>query len=1127
MRGTWARVTPLLSGTVLGVAVALVAAPALRVWLLGEEFGYAAIRGVSPYEWWLRSFAVAGCVAVGAAISWHVWRGERIVAERDYDRELLRLLVDRLPDQIYAKDRHGRFALANPSTVQALGAPSESAVLGRTEAELGRDWPAGQLAALEEQLRSGGEGVVALPCEFAHAGGASECFLATKLPIRDRAGRLAGIVGINHSVTALHSDAEQARAGAEWLRAILENVAVGVVVTDTTQTIRMTNGRIEEMLGYRPGDLVGRSLQDLVHPDDRSAAIADMSAVARQIRTGYRRERRYLTSTGESVWVEVSGTIARDPDGAEIGRVVVFLDITARRAAEEALRKERDFGREVLETIGSLVVVLDTDGRIVVFNRACEECTGYLSEEVLGRRMWDFLVAPDEAEAARATFATLRVDGSPAHIENHWVTRGGERRLIVWSNSVVREAQGSVEFVLSTGIDVTEHRKAEEERQRLFTLSLDMLCVAGLDGRLRQVNPAWTRSLGWSEEELRNATLIDLVHPEDRPATRAVSRALFEGSPIVGFEARVRCADGSFRQLSWNAFPLLEEDLIFAVVRDVTELRRTERVVESIIMGGSAQVGERFFESMVLQLASALGADYAIIGEMTDGGAVRTISVCAHGAVIDDFEFDLVGTPSEGVLVNGLSAYASGVIEHFPNDPALRQWQIEGYVGVPLFDSQGEPIGILSALYQQPVAETGLAVAVLRTFAGRTAAELERRRTEEQRRRFERQVQQSQRLESLGVLAGGVAHDFNNVLGAVIGYTELSLAMAGGGTPLAANLNQVLSAATPARELVKQILTFTRHVTQDKQVVAVPPIVDEALRFLRSSLPATIDIRVQVDRDCGPVRADATQLHQVIVNLCTNAHYAMRTSGGILEVRLENVLVDPLVAAGLGGVAPGRYARLSVADTGCGMDEATRERIFEPFYTTKAPGEGTGLGLAVTHGIVSSHCGAITVYSEPGQGSTFRVYLPQCEGAPVEDAVAAGPIVGGSERVLVVDDEASLAEMDEQILTTLGYEVARFTSGPEALEAFLREPDRYDLIATDQTMPGITGLEMAQRVHAVRPELPVLLVTGFSHTVNEPAVLEAGADLVLMKPYTVRQFAEAVRGALDEASSRALEIAAF
>lgn len=1114
MRALGYRLGPLLAALAVGAVVVFVAEPAIRAWLLGDDFRRAVFGQVSPYEWWLRGIAGGATVAVGGVLSWYGRRRGELEASFAQERALLRTLVDSIPDQIFAKDRAGRFILANPGAVISLGARSEDEVLGGTDADFMDASLARRYAAEEHPVLERGEGFVALPREFPRSGGTSECFLSTKVPLRDDLGRVTGLVGINHEVTGMRAAAEAARANAEWLRAVLENVAVGVMVTDREDRIRMTNARLAEILHRGPEDLIGRGISDILHPEDRAELVAPGTDGAPSVLLGHRTELRCLAGTGTCVWVEASSTVARDDAGNEVGRVIVLLDVGARKAAEEALRKERDFGREVLETIGSLVVVLDAEGRIVLFNRACEECTSYASEEVVGRRTWEFLLGADEAEGAREVFEALRLGAPASRYENHWVTRQGDRRLIAWSNSVVRDESGAVEYVLSTGIDVTEHRRAEEERQRLFSLSLDMLCVAGTDGMLKQVNPAWTRALGWTAEELTATPWIDIVHPDDRRATLASARELLSGRPVTGFETRFRCADGSYRHLSWNAFPLLEEELVFAVIRDVTDLRRTERVVKGLITGGSAQVGERFFESMVLQLASALGADLAFIGELAPDETIRTISVCAYGEVVENLTYPLAGSPSREVVTNGPLVCRAGVSGRFPDDLSMRGLGLEGYVGVPLHSSQGEALGLLAAIYRDPLADTDLAAAVLGTFAARTAAELERRRAEEQQRRFERKVQQSQRLESLGVLAGGVAHDFNNVLGAVMGYTELSLAQATPGSQLAANLHHVFRAASRARDLVRQILTFTRQATADKQVVAVTPIVAEALRFLRSSLPATVIMRSQLATDCGPVRADSTQLHQVIVNLCTNAQYAMRDTGGVLEVRLEQTEVDAAVGEGLGGLAPGRYARLSVSDTGCGMDEATRERIFEPFFTTKAPGEGSGLGLAVTHGIVTSHGGAISVYSEEGRGTTFRVYLPLCAGAPEQEAVPAAPVEGGTERILVVDDEPSLAELDEQMLTALGYRVTTFTSGPHALDAFLAAPEAFDLVATDQTMPGITGLEITRRVHETRPETPVLLLTGFSHAANEEAVAEAGADLVLMKPYTVGQLASAVRQAL-------------
>jgi len=380
---------------------------------------------------------------------------------------------------------------------------------------------------------------------------------------------------------------------------------------------------------------------------------------------------------------------------------------------------------------------------------------------------------------------------------------------------------------------------------------------------------------------------------------------------------------------------------------------------------------------------------------------------------------------------------------------------------------------------------------------------------------LEAQLRQVQKMEAIGTLAGGIAHDFNNILGAIMGYTEIALYYVPEGTPGRRNLEQVLKASYRGKGLVKQIITFSRRSEQERQPMQITPVVKEALKFLRASLPATIEIRQNINADSGIVLADPIQIHQVLMNLCSNAAYAMRDTGGVLEIDLGDVNVDAELAAKHPDLNPGSYLRLTVKDTGCGMDREVMERIFEPFFTTKSPGEGTGMGLAVVHGIVKSYGGAIAVHSEPGEGSVFEMFLPRVEGVSPPQVVSAEPIPKGNERILFVDDEKDLVDMMLEMLERLGYRVVGRTSGIDALEVFRSQSDEFDLVITDQTMPHMTGADLAKELMCIRPDIPIILCTGFSEVITPEDVKALGIREFLMKPITTREIAQAVRRVLN------------
>ncbi len=417
--------------------------------------------------------------------------------------------------------------------------------------------------------------------------------------------------------------------------------------------------------------------------------------------------------------------------------------------------------------------------------------------------------------------------------------------------------------------------------------------------------------------------------------------------------------------------------------------------------------------------------------------------------------------------------------------------------------------------------DSSLRIDLVEAFMRQASVALARRRAEQALQEAEHQLRQSQKMEAIGILAGGIAHDFNNMLGAIIGYTDLVRAKVERDSPTHRKLSNVLTAARRAADLVRQILTFSRGSQSERQPLDIASIVKEALKLLRPSLPTTIEIVSTVTPNLGTVKADPTQIHQVLMNLCTNAAHAMRGSCGTLEVSLERTTLSRKEATGYHGLHAGDYLVLSVADNGTGMDEEVRLRIFDPFYTTKPQGEGTGMGLAVVHGIVHGHGGDIRVETEPGAGSTFKVYLPvftrehDTAGAHMRHDVPRG-----TERVLFVDDEQLLVDLGEELLREQGYAVEAYSSSLEALEAFKKAPRRFDVVVTDLTMPKMAGLELARQCRASHHDIPIVLCTGNGEGVSHSEAREAGICEYAFKPLSRDALASVVRRALDTRDRR-------
>lgn len=468
----------------------------------------------------------------------------------------------------------------------------------------------------------------------------------------------------------------------------------------------------------------------------------------------------------------------------------------------------------------------------------------------------------------------------------------------------------------------------QAQRDRLFHLSLDMLCVAGFDGYFKQVNPAWSRTLGWSEAELLRFSWKDLVHPDDRRASREAGAALFSGKPSVCFENRHKCKDGSYRWLSWNAYPVVADQTIFAVVRDITEQKAAEQA----------------------------------------------------------------------------------------------------------------------------------------------------------RAALEARLRESQKLEALGTLAGGIAHDFNNILATVLGNAALAMEDLSAAHPASARLREINRAGRRAGELVRQILAFSKNFSPELSRHALKALVERTIQTLRSEVPDGVALDTMLSGDDLWVLADPVHLQQVVINLFSNACQSLHGLPGRIELGLEPVEFDAGSARRPSGLAPGRYARLWVSDTGCGMDDTTLGRIFEPFFTTRDVGRGVGLGLSAVHGIVSSHNGAIEVDSTPGLGSSFHVYLPLVSAGEARPAAAADTRAAGLraevQHVLYVDDDETVMTLMDALLKRAGYRVTCHCDPVAAVSAVRARPEAFDLVITDFNMPVLTGLGLAADVARIRADLPVVIHSG-------------------------------------------------
>jgi PAS domain S-box-containing protein len=610
--------------------------------------------------------------------------------------------------------------------------------------------------------------------------------------------------------------------------------------------------------------------------------------------------------------------------------------------------------------------------------------------------------------------------------------------------------------------------------------------------------------------------LTRLIHPDDRRAfeQEVASVGRVPGSAPVRLVHRVLTGDGGVRWFEEHAeyFPGADGrgPRVIGVVFDVTDRRRSEELLLTVTRGVSSAVGEDFFRSLVSHLAGGLGTDFAFVGEIVgaDASRVRTIAFFADGRIGDNFEYRLEGAPCAAVVGGGQCSYPDHVREQFPEDEGLRRLNVESYAGQPLLDSAGRPLGLLVVMSRAPLEHASEVESVLRVFGVRASGELERLRTEEQ-------LRQSQKMEMVGQLAGGVAHDFNNLLSPILGYSEKLLARAGAEGPQREELEAIRDAALRAAGLTRQLLSFSRRQLLDVRTFDLNDVVHGFAQMLRHTLRENILVDVRRHPDPLPVRADTGQIEQVLMNLAVNAQDAIAGDGRI-TIALGETVVEAGGTDARGGLALGPYATLEVRDTGAGMEPAVRDRAFEPFFTTKISGRGTGLGLPTVYAIVRQHQGAVTVESQPGRGSCFRVLLPKAAGAAdVAVPVATAAAFGGSETVIVVEDDAPVRRFACAVLREAGYHVIEFGGPAECLDASERDACQADLLLTDVVMRGLDGRTLYARMRARCPSLKVLYMSGYPDTLQGETGLGASRPDFLPKPFSVDALASRVRKSLD------------
>ena len=620
-----------------------------------------------------------------------------------------------------------------------------------------------------------------------------------------------------------------------------------------------------------------------------------------------------------------------------------------------------------------------------------------------------------------------------------------------------------------------ELRQSEQRYRNLFQNEHTVMMIFDpKDGKVIDANPAAVKFYGWSRDELlgMNVMQINTLSEPEIKAEMHKARAMEKNY----FNFRHRLADGSIRDVEVVSGPISIEgrSLLYSIIHDITDRKRYQDALlenrERIqVIMGSVNAGT--WSTNVVTYESEWSEELWHIYGLQPHSCKPSLENWQNTIIPEDREM-VQRTVFE--TINNAAEY----------NCTWRVQDADGNIrwlmgkGNPVRDSDGKVI----------------------KYVGITLDITEQKRAEAEKSKLESRIRKSERLDTIGTLAGGIAHDFNNILTPILGYAEMGKMKVPEDNPLHEYFSEIRQAAERAQNLVSQILTFGKAEESEPSIVSIKSIVEEALKLLRPSIPSTIAIEKHIDPLCRNILADPSKIHQVIVNLCTNAYQAMETSGGTLTIKLEEIALDGSSMKMLPELQEKRYAKLTISDTGCGMDQMTMERIFEPFFTTKPVNKGTGLGLPVVHGIISGYRGTITAESQPGKGSSFHIYLPVIE-TKITDPKKVKKITGGNENILIIDDEQATLKMMTLMLTKFGYRIRTLNSPLQALELFRESPGQFDLVITDLTMPEMTGLALASALQKIRPGLPLILMTGYGKDIESARDLEKyGISRLLKKP---------------------------
>jgi len=875
-------------------------------------------------------------------------------------------------------------------------------------------------------------------------------------------------------------------------RTLFDSILFGIQEIDSKGSIVYANAEDHKIHGYEEGELVGKSILDFFQTEAEKKELAeylqDLVQEQPEPTPWFSRDRK---KDGTIIDLQVDWNYKRDQDGKVVGFISLLTDISEKKKLEKNLQDSEEKFRLLMDSLEAMVYVADMETYEILFiNQYGRETIG----DVTGKICWQSLQVD---QTGPCDFCTnkyiIDADGNPGSpyiwefqntLTDQWFHIVD--RLIKWTDGrIVR---------LEIATDISKRKKAEIALQeseakysKLFNSEIDAIAIFDADTReIVDVNSAFLKVYGYSREEALQLKAEDMSGEPER--TVASIKASAEKGDTRIRRRLHKMKDGTEIIVDIAAGPVILKDkkFMFGRFHDITDHVRSEKALSE--------------SELRFRIAFKTSPDSININKM-DGTYIEInegfteLTGYTRGDVLGRSSLDInIWNDLEDRKTLTEKLKKIGRVENLEAEFLMKDGSIKtALMSASIIHLHGEP-HILS---------------ITRDITAR-------KKVANDKAKLETQLRQAHKMEAIGTMAGGIAHDFNNILTIIVGNAELARHFTKDDGSVKDYIDQIFKASDRAQKMVRQILAFSRKTKQNLVPVKPHMVLIETLTLLNSTIPSSVKIRQNFDTECRTIKADPTQLNQILINLSANAVYAMNEKG-LLEVSLQEVELDKNDTRFKESLKPGPYAMLTVTDTGEGMSSEVIERIFDPFFTTKKVGKGTGLGLSVVHGIVESHGGVISVESTLGKGTTFRLYFPIIDETAVQTANTDPGHYTGNERILFVDDEESLVEIGAEMLKLMGYQVTAETSSLDAFKTFKTNPDNFDLVLTDQTMPNMSGAELAVELLKIRPAIPIILCTGYSSKISDKMAKEIGIADYFMKPFNTKQLAEIVRKTLDRA----------